>query len=114
MIVLWDDNEISIDGNTNLTTSDDHCARFEASGWHSQKVDGHDPVAINRAISRAKKSKKPSFIACKTIIGFGAPTKGGTHHTHGAPLGEDEIKKMRQALNWEYPAYVVPKEILLV
>ena len=113
MIVLWDDNEISIDGNTNLTTSDDHCARFEASGWHSQRVDGHDPVAINRAISRAKKSKKPSFIACKTIIGFGAPTKGGTHHTHGAPLGEDEIKKMRQALNWEYPAYVVPKEILL-
>jgi transketolase len=112
MIVLWDDNEISIDGNTNLTTSDDQCARFEASGWDSQRIDGHDPVAISKAIAKAKKSKKPSLIACKTIIGFGAPTKGGTHHTHGAPLGEDEIKKMRKGLNWEYPAYLVPKEIL--
>ncbi len=112
MIVLWDDNEISIDGNTNLATSDDQCARFEASGWDSQRIDGHDPAAISRAIAKAKKSKKPSLIACKTIIGFGAPTKGGTHHTHGAPLGEDEIKKMRKALNWEYPAYFVPKEIL--
>ncbi len=112
MIVLWDDNEISIDGNTNLATSDNQCARFEASGWDSQRIDGHDPVAISRAIAKAKKSKKPSLIACKTVIGFGAPTKEGTHHTHGAPLGEDEIKKMRKALNWDHPAYVVPKDIL--
>jgi transketolase len=112
MIVLWDDNEISIDGNTNLTTSDDQCARFEASGWDSQRVDGHDPAAINKAIAKAKKSKKPSLIACKTIIGYGAPTKGGTHHTHGSPLGDDEIKGMRKALGWEYPAFVVPKDIL--
>jgi len=113
MIVLWDDNKISIDGNTNLATSEDQCARFEASGWDSQRIDGHDPAAISKAIAKAKKSKKPSLIACKTIIGFGAPTKGGTHHTHGAPLGEDEILKMRKALNWEYPAYLIPKEILI-
>ena len=112
LIVLWDDNEISIDGNTNLATSEDQCARFVASGWDSQRVDGHDPVAIKKAIVKAKKSKKPSLIACKTIIGFGAPTKGGTHHTHGSPLGEDEIKKMRKALGWEHPAYVIPKDIL--
>ena len=113
LIVLWDDNEISIDGNTNLATSDDQCARFEASGWDSQRVDDHDPVAISKAIAKAKKSKKPSLIACKTVIGYGAPTKGGTHHTHGAPLGDEEIKKMRTALNWDHPAYVVPKDILV-
>ena len=112
LIVLWDDNKISIDGNTNLATSDNQCARFEASGWDSQRVDGHDPAAIKKAIANAKKSKKPSLIACKTTIGYGAPTKGGTHHTHGAPLGEVEIKGMRKALEWEYPAYVVPKDVL--
>ena len=112
LIVMWDDNEICIDGNTNLTTSDDQCARFEASGWDTQKIDGHDPAAIKSAIAKARKSKKPSLIACKTTIGYGAPTKAGTHDTHGAPLGEEEIKGMREGLGWHHPAFVVPKDIV--
>jgi len=112
LIVLWDDNNISIDGDTNLTSSDDQCARFEASGWDSQKIDGHDPAAIKKAIAKAKKSKKPSLIACKTVIGFGSPSKAGTQNCHGSPLGDDDIKGMRKALGWDHPAYVVPKDVL--
>ena len=112
LIVMWDDNDICIDGNTNLTTSDDQCMRFEASGWDTQKIDGHDPSAIQKAIAKAKKSKKPSLIACKTTIGYGAPTKAGTHDTHGAPLGEQEIKGMREGLGWQHGAFVIPKDIL--
>jgi len=112
LIVLWDDNEICIDGNTNMTTSDDQCKRFEASGWDTQAIDGHNPVAIRRAIAKARKSSKPSLIACKTTIGYGAPTKAGTHDTHGAPLGVEEIKGMREGLGWHYPPFVVPKDVL--
>jgi transketolase len=112
LIVLWDDNEICIDGNTNLTTSDNQCARFEASGWDTQSVDGHDAKAIAKAIAKAQKSGKPSLIACKTIIGFGAPTKAGTHDTHGAPLGDKEIEGMRAALNWDHAPFVIPKNSL--
>jgi transketolase len=112
LIVLWDDNRISIDGPTSLTTGDNHLARFEASGWDAQAVDGDDPVAVAEAIAKARMSDKPSLIACRTTIGKGAPTKAGTAATHGAPLGEDEVAGARRTLNWPYPPFVVPPHIL--
>ncbi|MCK4939005.1 MAG: transketolase, partial [Rhodospirillaceae bacterium] len=112
LIVMWDDNEICIDGNTNLTLIDDQCARFEASGWDTQEIDGHDPAAIEAAIEKARKSDKPSMIACKTTIGYGAPTKAGTHDTHGAPLGDEEIKGMREGLGWHSAPFEVPENVL--
>ena len=89
LIVLFDDNGISIDGSTDMAVSDDQKKRFEASNWHVQSVDGHDHAAIAKAIETAKGSSKPSMIACKTTIGFGAPTKAGSASTHGAPLGDE-------------------------
>ena len=112
LIVLWDDNEICIDGNTNLTLSDKQCARFEASGWDTQAIDGHDAGAIEAALEKAKASDKPSLIACKTTIGYGAPTKAGTHDTHGAPLGDEEIKGMREGLGWHSAPFEIPTEVL--
>ncbi|MHA1598543.1 MAG: transketolase [Alphaproteobacteria bacterium] len=112
LIVMWDDNEICIDGNTNMTLSDDQCARFEASGWDTQAIDGHDPVAIGAAIEKAMASDKPSMIACKTTIGYGAPTKAGTHDTHGAPLGDEEIQGMREGLGWQAGPFEVPDDVL--
>ena len=112
LIVMWDDNEICIDGNTNLTLSDNQCARFEASGWDTQQIDGHDPAAIESALEKARKSDKPSMIACKTTIGYGAPTKAGTHDTHGAPLGDEEIKGMREGLGWHAGPFEVPQNVL--
>ena len=104
LIVLFDDNGISIDGPTSLSTSEDHKKRFAAAGWHVQAVNGHDPDAVTRAIRRARNvSDKPSMIACKTVIGFGAPTKAGTAATHGSPLGKDEVAGARQKLGWSYP-----------
>ena len=112
LIVLWDDNSISIDGNTNLSNSSNQIARFKASGWHTQSVDGHDFDQISKAIENAKKTNKPSFIACKTIIGFGSPNLAGTEKTHGAPLGVDEVKKVKEELNWKSEPFEVPKDIL--
>ncbi|MCW8915394.1 MAG: transketolase [Magnetovibrio sp.] len=112
LIVMWDDNEICIDGNTNLTLSDDQCARFEASQWNTIKIDGHNPAEIEAAIEKARNSDKPTLIACKTTIGYGAPTKAGTHDTHGAPLGEEEIKGMREGLGWHYGAFEIPQNVL--
>ncbi|MGB1255121.1 MAG: transketolase [Thiolinea sp.] len=112
LIVLWDDNSISIDGPTELTTSTSQLARFAASGWSVISVDGHDAPAIEAALLTAKASDKPSLIACKTIIGFGAPNKQGTSATHGAPLGDAEIQAARETLNWSYPAFEVPETIL--
>lgn len=112
LTVLFDDNSITIDGPTSLSISDDQCKRFEASGWHTQRVDGHEPEAIAAAIEAAQASDKPSFIACKTIIGFGAPHKAGTAGSHGSPLGADEIAGAREALGWEYPPFEVPEEVL--
>jgi len=112
LIVMWDDNDICIDGSTNMTTSDDQCKRFEASGWDTQSIDGHDPAAIKQAIANAKKSALPSLIACKTTIGYGAPTKAGSHDTHGAPLGDAEIQGMREGLGWHYRPFEVPKNVL--
>lgn len=111
LIVLWDDNEITIDGSTHLSTSTDQKARFAAAGWHVQTVDGHDNEAIAAAIAAAREDARPSMIACKTIIGFGAPTKQGTSATHGAPLGAQEVAATRDALDWPHAAFEIPDEI---
>jgi len=112
LIVLFDDNGITIDGSTDLTTSDDQKKRFEASGWDVQEIDGHNPSEIRNAIEKAKATNTPSMIACKTTIAFGAPTKAGKNSSHGAPLGDDEIAGTREALGWDAPAFEVPEEIL--
>ncbi len=113
LVVLWDDNNITIDGTTDLSTSTDQLARFAACGWHVQAVDGHDADAIDAAITAAKaKTDQPSFIAVKTIIGKGAPTKSGTNKVHGAPLGAEEIAATRKALGWNAPAFEIPTNIL--
>lgn len=111
LIVLWDDNDISIDGKTDIATSTNQLARFKASGWQVVRVDGHDTDAVSAAIATAKKSRKPSLIACKTTIGFGAPTLAGSHKTHGAPLGADEIQATRTALGWNHPPFEVPDDV---
>ena len=111
LIVLWDDNDISIDGNTDIATSTNQLARFKAAGWQVTRVDGHDSDAMSAAIDVAKKSRKPSLIACKTVIGFGAPTLAGSHKTHGAPLGDDEIQATRTALGWDHPPFEIPSDI---
>ncbi len=113
LIVFWDDNSISIDGATSLSVSDVQTQRFEASGWNTIRVDGHSTAEISAAIKKAKADpSKPWLIACKTIIGYGAPTKQGKSSTHGEPLGVDEIKLAREKLGWPYPAFEVPDEIL--
>jgi len=112
LIVLFDDNGISIDGPTSLSTSEDHKKRFAAAGWHVQAVDGHDADAITRAIRKARNvTDKPSLIACKTVIGYGAPTKAGTAATHGSPLGKDEIAGARAKLGWNHEPFDIPEAI---
>ncbi|GGF16733.1 transketolase [Aliidongia dinghuensis] len=112
LIVLWDDNSISIDGSTDLAVSDDQKLRFEAHGWHVQQVDGHDPHAVSKAIAAAKAvTDKPSMIACKTTIGLGAPSKAGTAGVHGAALGAKEIEGARIKLNWPHEPFEVPDDI---
>ena len=112
MIVLWDDNNITIDGTADLSTSENVKARYEATGWHVVSCDGHDFADIDRAINEAKEDSRPSLVACKTVIGKGAPTKQGTSATHGAPLGADEIAGAREALGWDHEPFVVPDDIL--
>ena len=111
LIVLYDDNGISIDGATALADSVDQVKRFESAGWAATRIDGHDPAAIARAIEAARESERPSLIACCTTIGFGAPNKGGTEKSHGSPLGADEIAAARQQLGWSAPAFEIPAEI---
>ena len=111
LVVMWDDNTITIDGKTDLSTSMDQQKRFEAAGWHVQSVDGHDKEAIAAAIEAAQADPRPSLIACRTIIGYGAPNKQGTSATHGAPLGEEEIAAAREALGWEYPPFEIPQDV---
>ena len=108
LIVFWDDNHISIDGDTALATNDDQLARFEASGWNACRVDGQEPEAVAAAIADARKSDRPSLIACRTTIGFGAPTKAGTEKAHGSPLGAEEIAGLRKKLGWTYEPFVIP------
>lgn len=113
LIVFWDDNSITIDGATNLAESDDQLKRFAASGWNTARVDGHDTKAVADAIAKAKADPSaPWLIACKTIIGYGAPTKAGKSSTHGEPLGADEIKGAREKLGWPYPPFEVPPHVL--
>jgi transketolase len=111
LIVLFDDNGISIDGPLALADSVDQVKRFEAAGWAATRIDGHDPAAIAAALEAGKKSERPSLIACRTTIGFGAPTKAGTEKSHGSALGADEIAGARQKLNWNAPPFEIPAAI---
>ena len=111
LILFWDDNHISIDGPTALARQEDELERFDASGWQTQRIDGHDTDAIADAIVKAQQSDKPSMIACRTIIGFGAPTKANTAAAHGAALGKDEIAGARVRLGWDSPPFVVPDDL---
>ncbi|MGV0879330.1 transketolase [Martelella sp. FLE1502] len=111
-VLFWDNNSITIDGAVSLADSTDQIARFKACNWHTIDIDGHNPDEIAAAIEEAHKSDKPTLIACKTTIGYGAPKKAGTNKAHGSPLGDEEIAATRKALGWEYPAFEVPEEIL--
>lgn len=112
MNVLWDDNRITIDGATDLSTSEDIKARYAATGWHVTECDGHDFADIDRALAAAKADPRPSLVACRTVIGKGAPNKQGTSATHGAPLGGAEIAAARDGLGWDSPPFAVPADIL--
>jgi len=112
MIVLWDDNNITIDGSTALSTSEDVRARYAATGWHVVSCNGHDTDDVRRALDEALADPRPSLVACKTVIGMGAPNKQGTSATHGAALGEKEVAAARQTLGWEHAAFEVPDDIL--
>ncbi|WP_024587426.1 transketolase [Aliihoeflea sp. 2WW] len=112
LIVMWDDNNISIDGPVSLSDSTDQVARFAASGWNTLRADGHDPEAIAHAIETARQSDRPTMIAFKTTIGYGAPTRAGTNKAHGSPLGADEIAGTRKALKWDAEPFTVPSDIL--
>ena len=111
LVVLWDDNRITIDGDTGLSTSTDQLARFAASGWHVRRVDGHNPAEIADAITAAQADPRPSLIACRTIIGFGAPNKQGSHDVHGAPLGAAEIEAARATLGWTHAPFEIPDSV---
>ncbi len=108
LIVLFDDNSISIDGPTSLATSMNQLARFEAAGWDVHRVDGHNEEEIYSAITVARRADRPSLIACRTIIGYGAPNKQGTAATHGSPLGAEEIRQTRAGLGWDHEAFEIP------
>jgi transketolase len=112
LIVLFDDNGISIDGPLSLADSVDQVKRFEAAGWAATRIDGHDPDAIAAAIEKAKASDKPTLIACRTTIGYGAPTKAGKASSHGSPLGADEIKGAREKLGWSDAPFQIPTDVL--
>ncbi len=110
--VLWDDNNITIDGDTSLSTCEDVLARYAATGWHTVRCDGHDFSDIARALAEAESDPRPSLVACKTVIGKGAPNKQGGHNVHGAPLGGDEIAAARDYLGWDAAPFEVPADIL--
>ena len=112
LIVFFDNNKISIDGPTSLSVSDNYKKRFESYGWSFQEINGHNYKQIFNSIKKAIKSNKPSIISCKTIIGFGSPNKSGKASSHGAPLGEDEIKLVRKKLKWKHAPFDVPEELM--
>jgi len=112
LTVLWDDNDITIDGHVGLSDATDQIARFKAAGWATKRIDGHDEKDIKKALAWALKQDRPSLIACKTIIGNGSPTFAGTHDVHGKALGKDEVAKTREALGWPHEAFTVPDEAL--
>ena len=111
LVVLFDDNHVSIDGPTELTVSDDQAARFRALGWQVNSCDGHDPDSIAAALTCTQNADRPVLIACRTTIGYGSPAKAGTSATHGAPLGEDEVAATRAALGWAEPPFEIPEAI---
>jgi transketolase len=112
LIVMWDDNGISIDGKVSVSDSTDQLMRFQSANWNVARVDGHNPTEIAAALAAAQASDKPTMIACKTVIGFGAPTKAGTKDSHGSPLGPEEIAGARAKLGWDSPPFVIPKDVL--
>jgi len=112
LIVLFDNNKISIDGSTSLSVSDNFKKRFEGYGWNFQEINGHNEKQISNAIKKASKSNKPNLISCKTVIGYGSPNKSGKASSHGSPLGEEEIKLVRKKLNWKWQSFEIPKTIL--
>ncbi len=111
LVVLWDDNGISIDGPLSISDTTDQLKRFESAGWAASRVDGHDPAAISAAIERAKKSDKPVLIACVTTIGYGSPNKAGKSSSHGSPLGADELKATKAKLGWPHGPFEIPADI---
>ncbi|ARS26507.1 transketolase [Sphingomonas sp. KC8] len=111
LIVLWDDNKITIDGAVDLSSSENVLGRYDASGWHTVSCDGHDQADVARAIDEALADPRPSLISCRTIIGFGAPNKQGTSATHGSPLGGDEIAATRATLGWDSAPFEIPADI---
>ena len=112
LVVFFDNNKISIDGSTSLSVSDDYKKRFQSYGWNFIEINGHNEKQIDNAIKKAHKSKKPTLISCKTIIGYGSPNKSGKSSSHGAPLGEDEIKLVRKKLKWPHQPFEIPNEII--
>jgi transketolase len=112
LIVFWDDNKITIDGATDLSTSEDIEGRYAAYGWHVARCDGLDAADVRRAIDEALADPRPSLIACRTIIGFGAPNKQGSAATHGAALGPDEVAAARATLGWDHPPFEIPADLL--
>ena len=112
LVLLFDNNSISIDGPTSLAVSDDYKKRFNSYHWDYLEINGHNFKEIFKALKKAQKSKRPIAISCKTTIGFGSPNKGGKASSHGSPLGEDEIKLVRKKLNWKYGAFEIPKNLL--
>ena len=112
LTLIWDNNGITIDGKVSNADSTDQLKRFEASGWNTIAVDGHDQAAVEKALNDARNSTRPLLIAAKTTIGFGAPTKQGTEKVHGSPLGKDELAAAKKALGIEYPAFEVPQNII--
>ena len=112
LIVFFDNNKISIDGSTSLSVSDNYKKRFESYGWNFMEINGHNEKQINNAIKKANKSNKPTLISCKTIIGYGSPNKSGKSSSHGAPLGDEEIKLVRKKLKWSHQPFEIPEEIL--
>ena len=112
LIVLWDDNGVSIDGKISMSDSTDQLKRFESANWAVARCDGHNPADIAGALTAAQSSDRPMLIACKTVIGYGAPTKAGTSGSHGSPLGPEEVAGARKALGWDYEPFVVPNELM--
>ncbi len=112
LIVFFDNNKISIDGSTDLAVSDNYRKRFESYGWSFQEINGHNEKQISKAIKKSLNSKKPNLISCKTIIGYGSPNKAGKASSHGAALGDDEVKLVRKKLKWEHEPFKIPKQIL--
>ena len=112
LILIFDNNSVSIDGPTSLAVSDNHETRFKSYGWNYLKIDGHNFKEISVALKKAQKSKKPIAISCKTTIGFGSPNKSGKSSSHGSPLGEDEVKLVRKKLKWKFKPFQIPKNLL--